>query len=393
MSEAVRTRLPRRGLLAVGIVLVVVAVLLAFVLPTTLMTYPGDGFRDTTVEATGTATLLVEPVTLAPAAQPAQGYPFKLQRRVHTLDAVDHTVVVEQDDAQSIANLPPLQFVQRYTIDDTTLRNVASSSAYAYSPAAPVDRAPAYSVAFPFGAGAGPYAVWNDQVGQPIVYNQTGTASVNGRTLVRYRGVLDHADIQEALRTQLTAAGLPSTTTLKALTPYLAAAGVDVNNFAAVVKPQLTTDDQGFVDQLLTGLQKGPIPLAYELSADTQLLVEPHTGVIVSMDRVDETLSARPDVAGIGRLYAVLTQPTYASNPDVVAAATSFARLLAAPPKIKVIGESYAQTPSSVAALTSSAGRWADQIVALTIIVPIVVGILGLLLCLAALWRGRKRHP
>lgn len=393
MSEAARTRLRRRGLLAVGIAVIAVAVLMAFVLRSTLMTYPGDGLRDTTVEATGTATLLVEPVTLAPAAQPAQGYPLKLQRRVHTLDTVDDTVVVERDDAQNIADLPPLQFVQRYTVDDTTLRNVATpSAAYAYSPSAPVDRAPAYSVAFPFGAGEGPYAVWNDEVGQPIVYNQTGTTTVDGRTLARYRGVLDHADIQQALLTRLTTAGLPSTTTLKALTPYLMAAGVDLNSFTTVVKPQLTIDDQGFVDQLLSGLQKAPIPLAYELSADTQLLVEPRTGTIVSMDRVDETISARPDVTGLGRLYAILTQPTYATRPDVAAAATSLTQLLNAPPKIKMITESYAQTPPSVAALTASAGRWADQIVALTIVVPIVVGVLGLLLCVAAVWRGRRRR-
>jgi hypothetical protein len=386
MSEAARgprTRRRRRVLLALGIALVVVAILLAVLLRATAVTYPGP-FRDTTVDATGTATLLADPVTLAPLAQPTP-LPLHLQRRVHTLDTLGGTVVVERDDAQSIAGLPPVRFVQRYTVDDTTLRNVPGPTAFAYTPADAVDRASAYSVAFPFGAGAGPYAVWNDEVGQAVTFNRAGTAGVDGRTLVRYRGVVDAADLQPALTAQLVAAGLPSTTTYKDLAPRLAAAGVDVN-FLNTVTNELGAADKAAV----TGLESS-IPLTYQLRSDVSLLVEPRTGTIVSLDHVDETVSARPDIPGIGRLYAILVKPGDPNTQaDRTTAAAVLAKLLNAPPVLPVLATSYTQAPASVGALAAQAGRWADEILVLTIVVPIVIGVLGLVLCLVARLSARR---
>src|SRR5438874_2452249 len=135
MSDAApgpRTRARRRRiLLALGVALVVVAILLAALLRATV-SYPGP-FRDTTVDAAGTATLLADPVTLAPLAQPTP-LPLHLQRRVHTVDTSGGTVVVEKDDALGIADLPPVRIEQRYTVDDTTLRNVPGPTAFAYTP-------------------------------------------------------------------------------------------------------------------------------------------------------------------------------------------------------------------------------------------------------------------
>ena len=51
-----------------------------------------SAFRDTTVHATGTATLLVDPATLLPLPPPGRPLPLDLQRRVHTVDTVGRTV-------------------------------------------------------------------------------------------------------------------------------------------------------------------------------------------------------------------------------------------------------------------------------------------------------------
>ena len=381
-----------RMLLVTGVVLVVVALALPALLRATAVTYPGGDFRDTTVHATGTATPAVDPATLLPLAQPGRALPLDLQRRVRTLDTVGGIAVVQQDDLRSVAGLPPLRFTQRYTVDHSTLRNVASAQAYAYTPGTAVDRSPAYSVAFPFGAGAGPYPVWDDAVGQPVTFTFVDKADVGGLGVNRYHGVLDGADVQPALLAGLAPEGLPTTLTFEQLKPQLRAAGVNVDQFVNVALRQLDPPDQQAVNALLAA----PIPLRYQVSADSTLLVEPWTGAVVALEKLDETLTERPDVAGIGRIYAIVTQDKYAAKPDVTSAATDLARLFGAPPTTKLLTESLAQTPPSVAATAAAAGAWANQIIVLTVVLPIVVGVLGLLAVVAAWWvrrRGSGREP
>ena len=377
-----------RALFVVGVVLILVALTLPALLRETAITYPDSAFRDTTVHAIGTATLLVDPATLLPLPPPGRPLPLDLQRRVHTVDTVGHTVVVQEDDTLSIGGLPPQRLSSRHTIDDTTLRNVASAQAYAYTPGNVVDRAPAYSVAFPFSSGTGAYPVWSDEVGQPIAYTYVEKTDVGTLGVNRYHAVLDGTDLQPAFLAQLAAEGLPSTMTFDQLKPQLAAAGVNVDEFVNVALRQLEQPDQQAVNALLAG----PIPLTYQLSGDSRLLVEPRTGTIVSLDGVDHTLTEHPDFSGIGRIYAVISQDKYAAKPAVAAAAADLAHLLGAPPTTRLLTESYSQTPPSVDAVAADAASWAKRIVLLTVTLPVVLGILGLLLVLAAAWMRRRRR-
>ncbi len=378
-----------RALFVLGVALIVVAAALAILLRATVVTYPDDAFRDTTVQATGTATLLVDPATLLPVAAPGRTLPLDLQRRVHTVGTAGGTVIVEEDDALSIAGLPPQRFVQRFTVDGNTARNLATPQAYAYTPDNVVDRSPAYSVAFPFSAGTGTYPVWSDETGQPVTYTYVEKTTVDGLGVNRYHGVLDSTDLTPALLARLTQEGLPSTMTFDQLKPQLAADGVNIDGFVNVALRQLEQPDQQAVNALLAA----PVPLAYQLSADSQLLVEPRTGAIVSGDRVDKTITERPEFSGIGRIYAIITQDKYATKPAVTAAAADLARLIGAPPTTKLLTESYSQTPPSVTATAAAAKSWANRIILLTITVPIVVGVLGLLVIVAAWWtQGRERR-
>lgn len=389
MSDLTTRPRALRPVLVLGIVLIVIGLALPTVLRGTVVTYPGDAFQDTTVHATGTASLLIDPATLAPQAQPGRALPVDLQRRVHTLNTVDGTAIVEADDALGIDNLPPQHFVQRYTIDKTTARNVVSSSpAFAFTPPNIVDRSPAYTVSFPFNAGMGPYSVWVDEVGQSIPYTYVGAGSIDGLRVNRYRGVLADGPLQPAFLNQLASEGLAPTATFSQLRPQLIAAGVDVDQFINVALRQLDPPDQ----QAVTAALAMPIPLDYRLAIDSQLSVEPWTGTIVSQDHVDEAVSERPDFAGIGRIYAIITQDKYAAKHDVTAAAADLARLLGTPPTTKLITETYVQTAPSTADVAAKAGQWADRIVLLTVILPIVLGVVGLLMCLTAGWLLRRRR-
>jgi hypothetical protein len=379
-----------RALFVVGVVCILVALALPALLRATAVTYPSSAFRDTTVHATGTATLLVDPATLLPLPQPGRALPLDLQRRVHTVDTVGHTVGVQEDDTLSIGGLPPQRFSSRHTIDSTTLRNVASAQAYAYTPSNVVDRAPAYSVTFPFSSGTADYPVWSDEVGQPVAYTYVEKTDVGTLGVNRYHGVPDSTDLQPAFLAQLAPEGLPSTMTFDQLKPQLAAAGVNVDEFVNLALRQLDQPDQQAVNALLAG----PIPLTYQLSGDSRVLVEPRTGTIVSLDRVDHTLAEHPDFSGIGRIYAIISQDKYTAKPAVAAAAADLANLLGTPPTTQLLTESYSQTPPSVAAIAANAASWANRVLLLTVVLPVVLGVLGLLLVLAVAWRRpRGRRP
>ena len=74
--------------------------------------------------------------------------------------------------------------------------------------------------------------------------------------------------------------------------------------------PALTTPDRAALQKALAT----PVPIRYFVAADTRLLVEPTTGAIVSLDKIDQTLSALPDLTGLARLRAILSKPRYAAS-------------------------------------------------------------------------------
>ena len=117
---------------------------------------------------------MVNPATLAP--QQGQSRDLCLNRRLRTVETTGDTVILQQDDSESIGTLSPppkvpdctlpwLHVSQRYAIDQDSVRNVASPQAYAYAPGNTVDRSPAYSVNLPLGTGNGPYLMWDDATG------------------------------------------------------------------------------------------------------------------------------------------------------------------------------------------------------------------------------------
>jgi hypothetical protein len=386
-----RTHRRRRlawGLLALGLVLVVIAAVLATAVRAHLQTYPGDA-GDTTMQATGTASLLVDPATLVPVTSVARTFPLTITRRMHTVGTSDDTAVVQEDVQEAITNLASLRYVQRYTVNRSTTENVADPQAFAYVPGDVVDRSPAYSVSFPFDAGRTSVPLWDDRIGQAHPLHYAGAANVSGLAVNRYQGSFDATALQPQFVTELVAAGLPSSLTFPQLTRQLAARGFDLDQLRRAVTA-LNGDDQAAAGDLLSR----PIPLTYQLAANMQLDVEPRTGTIVSVGQADETISQRPDFTGLGRLYAILTQPTEVGKRDVATAVDTLARLSDQRPMIPVLGMTYAQTSQSTATVAAAARRWSDRIVVWTVIVPSVLGGIGVLLAVGSvvLLSRSRRH-
>ena len=119
------------------------------------------------------------------------------------------------------------------------------------------------------------------------------------------------------------------------------------------------------------------------LTTTVELLVYPKTGTIVSLESVDQTLAMRPDIVGLGRVLAIMSQPKYADT-LVATVAGQLANLVIAPPTTPVLTQHYTQQQDqqSVAAVAAVAKSRGDDIDTLTVTIPLIVGLVGLVLIL-----------
>jgi len=129
-------------------------------------------------------------------------------------------------------------------------------------------------------------------------------------------------------------------------------------------------------------------------TADTRLLVEPVTGAIVSLDDVDQTISAIPDVSGLAGLATTLTKPQYADD-AVVQGTLAALKRLPTDTRTEVLRMQYAQTPASVAIIADYADGKASDVRLVKTLVPLGLTILGAVALLGAVAivtaRGRTR--
>jgi hypothetical protein len=382
--------------LAVGVVLAVAGIVLPFILGAAFVSYPG-GPIDQTIHPTGIFTWQVNPATLEKQVQPSQG--LCLDSRLRTVETTGNTVILQRDDSESVGplrspphcRLPLLHFTQRYAIDQDSVRNVASQQAYAYAPGSTVDRSPAYSVNLPLGTGNGPYLMWDDATGQTYPLTPQGSVTQDGLQLRRFGGRLANAPASAAFLAALAPLDLPSTRTLDQLGPQLTAAGVDLNILPKAIRSLDQATEQPVVNSTLNAIR-----IDYVLTTTVELLVYPKTGTIVSLESVEQTLAMRPDIVGLGRVLAIMSQPKYATDTLVGTVADQLANLVIAPPTTPVLTQHYTQQQDqkSVAAVAAVAKSRGDDIDTLTVTIPLIVGLVGLVLILvgvALLVWGRRR--
>ena len=370
--------------LAAGAILVLGAGLWAVIAPGQLVKYPSD--LDKTVAATGQFTTFVDPATGLPLASPLVQQ-LQISRHVYVTSSTGDTAVVAESDTETIG-AQTLTLGQQYVIDRSSMRDVQSDQSWAYTQNTTIDRSPAYSINLPLDTGTGPYDLWKNQVGRAYSFTADGQPFTNdGVTVVRLRGHLDGASVIPAFIAQLEPAGLSSSTTLSALQPQLKAMGIDVVAITAALLPALTPAEQ----PVLAGVATASIPLSYTMSVDTSMLVEQRTGAIVSLEKIDETLFVRPDLAGLAPLVAVLAK--HADIPAVQQALPALQKLQTAAPT-KVFNDTYSQTPASVQEMSDYANGLGNNKTLVELYIPLGLGIVGALFVVvsAALWIARRRR-
>lgn len=358
---------------AFGVVLLVAAGLWLWLAPGQLVKYPDD--LDQTALAKGTVTLYADQDTGAPVSEP-QAVPLTIERNLKVIQSSGTRAAVQETSTEQLGPAAPRRLLQRFVIDRGTLQNVSSPAAYAYTPENVTDRAPAYSINLPFDTGDGPYAFWKNETATTYPFRRSGDdVERHGLTLMPLHGSLADAPATQAY---MQALGLKTRMSVQDLAPQLQAAGIDLDALTAQLLPVLSSADRTAVRAALAA----PVEVRYLVSADTRLLVEPTTGAIVSLDRVDQTLSAVPDLSRLASFGTLLSKPQYAKSE--VAQAT-LAALEAMPTRpTRVMSLRYAQTPDSVADIAAYTKDKADSIRLVEVWIPFVLVAVGVALLAAA---------
>ena len=374
-------RRPAKILMGLGVLLIVLAVVARFVVPAIAVKYPG-GPLNKTAHATGTFTLYIDPSSAAPLKTP-QKLPLDIKRNLHVTDDSGSRAVVQENDVEQIGTLKPQDLQQQYVLDRKSLKSVDDDRSWAYTPNNKVDRSPAYAINLPFNSGKGPYQVWKNESGVSYPFTKIGQTERAGVKLYRYDGILKNAPVPAYYIDQLSSQGIPKFLTPAQTAAQLKALGADPAVLEAAVLPQLSAEDSATGKSILAQ----NVPLKYTLDIHTTFLVEPKTGAIVGLEKINQTLYATPDIQGIGRIQTILNKPQYAKNAVVQSAATVIGKLVQKPPVTRVFNITYSQLSASVDDLAKFAKSRADKITIAKVVLPgailglgVLVGLIGLIL-------------
>ncbi len=373
-------------LLTIGVLFIVLGVVAAFALPALAVKYPG-GPLDKTAHATGTFTLYLDPATAGLLKTP-QKLPLDIKRQLKVTETAGSRAVVQENDVEQIGTLKPQNLQQRYVVDRKSLKNVDDDRAWAYTPSNKIDRSPAYAINLPFDAGKGPYQVWKNESGVSYPFTKIGTTTVAGVKVNRYHGSMKSAPVLASYIDQLASQGIPKFLTPAQAATQLKALGADPALLQAAVLPALAADDRAAATAILAQ----NVPLKYTLDVDTKFLVEPKTGAIVGLDRINQTLYASPDIQGISRIQTILNKPAYAKNAVVQSAAQLIGKLVKSPPTSKVFNIDYSQVPASEADIAKFAKGRADKITLAKVTLPLAIGGVGIVVVLIGLGLGLRRR-
>jgi Porin PorA len=361
----------------IGGFLAVATGLWLLIAPAQLVKYPSD--LDKTAVTSGQVTLFIDPATATARSVP-QTLPLSIKRHVYVVDSSGSQATVQEASSEKVGPLPEQTIKQRYVLDRSSLENLKSDQAYAYVPANVTDRAPFYSINLPFDTGSGPYKIWKNETGSAYSFKREGAeVKRDGVTLIPLVGSMSNAPATSAYIDQLKGQGIARSLTSQQMAAQLKAQGIDLQAISKQLLPQMSPALRKATQVLLSQA----VPLKYFVSVKTRLLVEPTTGAIVSLDSIDQTLTAAPDLKGFSSLAETLSASPIAGRPAVAQAIDSLTALTKAPP-VKVFEMKYGQTPSSVSDFASYAKSKADSIDLVKRTIPGILAILAAILLIAA---------
>jgi hypothetical protein len=265
--------------------------------------------------------------------------PLAIDRRVKVLSTSDDSALVSDARTTSAAGTTVEQTTWQYAVDRKSLEPVTNHPS-SWS----VVNAHGLTISFPFDAEKQTYTGWVPETATtvPVTYNRTEQRS-NLQTYV-YQATIPASRITDSQVLAALPKSLPQSE-LRLLVAF--------GPLTPVQQQQLTA--------LLPTLGD-PVPLSYTLQGNDTFWVEPETGAVIDVKRVQQRIAA-------------LTAPD--------------GTLI---PLLPVVDAAYQQTPAAVSSAADDAQDGRDTIELAGTTLPIIAGILGALLIVAALLVPRLLH-
>jgi hypothetical protein len=389
-NHRARHRYPRTALWVAG-GLAVAALLWMVVGIPAVVKYPTD--LDVSLRYDGTFSVLVDPLTAAPLAEPVV-MPLTVDRHIEAIgdESGSSRVVVRETIHQVAGDLLDVTQTNQYVMDRSSVENVADDRAFAFDPANVVDRSGSYRLNLPFDTSrSDTYTIYsneNDDTFPLVGDTENPTIELEGLRLSNFVARVDEAALSNAYLAELNkAVPLPDALTLEQMKPQLLAAGVDVDALVAALTPVLTPEDAA----TLSSVAAEPIPLEYVRSFEGDVAIEPVTGAEVRVS-VSESVGARPVLTSLPALQDVLGH--YPSVPEAVTTSADLDDLAAAT-AIPLFAYRYEQTPASVADVADTAKEMRRQVLLARVWLPLGLGV-GAVLSLvvgAAVFVQRRPRP
>jgi Porin PorA len=323
---------------AVGVVLIALSLVIEFVVVPIATQLPGS--TNLPVTYTGTGTLLNSAALQAGDTSHiiASNVPITVDRQVKVTSVHGGTAIVA-DDLTVHAGSQTLPDDHTYALDRTTLEGVAPPSGIAVEPSVG-----ALSSAFPIGpqASSSSYRFYDSTTRNIVPVSYTGTATRQGRSVNVY-AISSVGPVKDPGLLKMLPPSLPKKL-LGSLAPLLPAA----------VRAEITP-------ATLAALPD-PVPVNYTGTTHITAYVDQQTGV-----PIDEAISEQ-----------------------VVVNVSAGARTLSL---IPVLALRFHVTPASMQYLAHKAQTSGELLTVIEVIVPLVLGVIGVVLIVIAVWRRRRSAP
>jgi hypothetical protein len=337
-----RAKILRSGAVVLGVVLIVGAFLTAFWITDSYVARLPDDVNAQRPLA-GTFNTLLDGQALAQgnlAGALKHNVPLSIDRNVKVLKTSDNTALVSDARTTHAAGTTVEQTTWQYAVDRRSLEPVANHP----SDWSVVD-AHGLTISFPFDAKKQTYTGWVPETATTVPVNYSGTEQRSGLQTYVYEATIPTSRITDSQ----VLAGLPKALPKSEL-------------MLLVQFGPLTPDQQQKLTALLPTLAD-PVPLSYTLQGNDTFWVEPETGSVIDVKRVQQRVAA-------------------ITGPD--------GTLI---PLLPVVDAAYQQTSAAVASAADDANDGRDAIEWVGTIIPIIAGVVGALLILGALLIHRRRRP
>jgi hypothetical protein len=370
---------------SLGVVLVVFGLVVRFVGGPVLLRFPLN--TDQKLHYRGTVSVGINPTTMVPLSSPLR-LPLTVTRTVRVKSGSFSEAVIDEVIATTFAGSTRTETYQ-YVMDRRTMELRNSRLSYAFGNRLDVMTSigGSYRINLPMGTtSAGRYTVWAPEIDATVAAIPTGAAhhsAIANTQVITFKVDFEH-HVASYYLAYLKRNGFPSALSSESLATELRAHGASTTQVLQAATPYLTSSQ---LASLRTTIARLRVPLEYFYFEKGQISIQPSTGALVDAKSTREGVAVAPDLSALHSLAASLSH-----LPRLTAVQHLNSALAAMAAPRDVLDLSYAQTQSSVRAVTATADSQAAMIALITWQLPIALVALGVVAVLVALlWRPRRR--